>query len=191
VTGRPRGKRREVILEAAAELFSERGFPATGVDDIGAATGISGPAVYRHFDAKSEVLGEIVQRALVQVLDGVDRVRAATDDPTLVLTGLAENMVRTVLADRAAWAVVVQERRHLDPATARAFSRAHRLHVEEWVQALAELRPDLSDGQQRTIVHGVLGLAAPYATRYDPGLDDDRVVGLLVDASLRVLRTAR
>lgn len=187
---RRRGQRREEILTVAAELFSERGYPATGIDDIGAASGISGPGVYRHFEGKTDVLGEIVRRTLAKVLEGVERVTSTTDEPWAVLEGLVENMVRCVLDDRAAWAVVVSERRHLDPATARAFGRAHRLHVEEWVHALAQVRPELAEAELRVLVHGVLGLAAPTSTRYDAGLDADALVALLVAASLRVLRDA-
>jgi AcrR family transcriptional regulator len=53
----PRGAaRREAILTAAAQLFAERGYAAVGMDDIGAAAGVTGPAIYRHFGAKATVL---------------------------------------------------------------------------------------------------------------------------------------
>src|SRR3990172_3114367 len=45
----PSPGRREAILDAATHLFSARGYADTGIDDIGAAVGITGPAVYRHF----------------------------------------------------------------------------------------------------------------------------------------------
>ena len=45
--------RRERILEAAAGLVAERGYHEVGMTDIGAAAGITGSAIYRHFDGKS------------------------------------------------------------------------------------------------------------------------------------------
>ena len=52
-TGRPAWRRHRgpatQILRQAARLFAERGFRGTSVDDIGAACGISGPALYKHF----------------------------------------------------------------------------------------------------------------------------------------------
>ena len=48
--------RRDEILAAAVKLFHERGYHATGMDDIGAEAGISGPAIYRHFKGKEEIL---------------------------------------------------------------------------------------------------------------------------------------
>ncbi len=117
------GRRREVILESAARLFSQRGYPATGIDDIGAAAGITGPGVYRHFDNKNDVLGEVVRRAVDRVVDGVAAVVAEGDTDWDVLEGLVRNMVTHVLDDRTAWAVVVREQRHLD-AVSSARTRA-------------------------------------------------------------------
>jgi AcrR family transcriptional regulator len=182
------GSRREVILAAAADLFSERGYPATGIDEIGEAAGISGPGVYRHFETKNQVLGEVVHRAISRVVDGVADVVGSSDDSWTVLRGLVDNMVRSVLADRSAWTVVVREQRHLEPEAARTLNRAHRLHIEEWVHALAEARPELSDADSRVIVHGVLGVTAPFAVRLDSGLDEARLVGLLTDTAMRILR---
>ena len=48
--------RREQILAAAAELFARHGFHGVGIDDIGSAVGISGPALYRHFRSKDAML---------------------------------------------------------------------------------------------------------------------------------------
>src|SRR5690606_17721877 len=46
---RPRSRRREELLAVAANLFAARGFTNVTVDDIGAAAGVSGPALYHHF----------------------------------------------------------------------------------------------------------------------------------------------
>ena len=56
-----RPSRREQILQAAAQLFAERGSRAVGVDDIGAAVGVSGPAIYRHFASKDAMLAEMLR----------------------------------------------------------------------------------------------------------------------------------
>jgi AcrR family transcriptional regulator len=183
-----RGSRREAILASAAELFSRQGYPATGIDEIGEAAGITGPGVYRHFEGKSGVLDEVVQRAISRVVAGVADVVDEGRSDWEVLEGLVRNMIRSVLDDRAGWAVVVREQRHLDPPAQRALGRAHRLHVEEWVHALAGARPDLDDAEVRVIVHGVLGLAAPFAARYDAGVDRERTEDLLQAAAMAVLR---
>ncbi|MBS9746049.1 helix-turn-helix transcriptional regulator, partial [Pseudomonas aeruginosa] len=48
----PPPSRRDQILATAAELFAARGFHGVSVADLGAACGISGPALYKHFPSK-------------------------------------------------------------------------------------------------------------------------------------------
>ena len=73
--------RREQLLEAAAVLFAERGYHAVGIDDIGAAAGISGPGVYRHFAGKQALLAALCERALHRMLGGAQGISAAHGDP--------------------------------------------------------------------------------------------------------------
>jgi AcrR family transcriptional regulator len=182
------GGRKEAIVTSAAKLFSRHGYPATGIDEIGEAAGITGPGVYRHFDNKNGVLNEVVRRAVEKVVAGVADVVQPGKDDWEVLEGLVANMITSVLDDRTGWAVVVREQRHLDPDAQRALGRAHRLHIEEWVHALAGARPDLTDPEVRVIVHGVLGVAAPFAARYDAGLDRTRTEELLQASAMAILR---
>jgi AcrR family transcriptional regulator len=52
--------RREQILAVAAELFAQRGFHGVSIADLGAAVGVSGPALYRHFPGKEALLAEML-----------------------------------------------------------------------------------------------------------------------------------
>jgi len=72
--GRPRkselqnGKpTRERILDAAAELFALKGFDATPMDEIAARAGLTVGALYRHFDAKGDLLLDVVRHALTSL----------------------------------------------------------------------------------------------------------------------------
>ena len=69
-----RPQRREQILAAAVRLFHERGYHATGMDEIGAAAGITGPGVYRHFRNKEEILETLVRERGESMLAEVDRI---------------------------------------------------------------------------------------------------------------------
>jgi len=179
--------RRSVILDVAAELFHDRGYHATGIDEIGAAAGITGPGVYRHFENKHEVLSEVITQAIERILRGVDAIVTETAEPRLVLERLADNMVREVVAEPAAWAVLIREQRHLDPTSFRALTRAHRVHLDHWVDALRPLRPDLTDAEMRMMVHCVLGLSIPIASGDRNGLAAERVVTLFREMALRAL----
>src|SRR3954453_2753857 len=85
--GRP--SRREQILQAAAQLFAERGSRAVGVDDVGAAAGVTGPPGARHFASKDAMLAEMLLRISERLLSGAtERITSAGDDPAGQLRAL-------------------------------------------------------------------------------------------------------
>src|SRR6476619_8074230 len=76
------GTRRDQILDRAAGLFAARGFHGVSVDDVGAACGISGPALYRHFASKDAMLAEMLVSISERLLaEGRRRVAEDDDDP--------------------------------------------------------------------------------------------------------------
>jgi AcrR family transcriptional regulator len=54
--------RREVILEAAASAFAERGYRGASVDAIAARSGVTPPVIYEHFGSKRELYRELLER---------------------------------------------------------------------------------------------------------------------------------
>ncbi|MBI5494452.1 MAG: TetR/AcrR family transcriptional regulator [Deltaproteobacteria bacterium] len=59
---------RERILDAALDLFAEKGFYGTTMRQIGAAAGITGGALYHHFDSKEAILLTLLERTKTLVL---------------------------------------------------------------------------------------------------------------------------
>ena len=74
--GRP--SRREPIFESALRLFRERGFHATAINDIGADAGVTGPAIYAHFESKGEVLAEAIREGCRRIGSALEE--ALVDD---------------------------------------------------------------------------------------------------------------
>jgi AcrR family transcriptional regulator len=180
--------RRDQILDIAIKLFAERGYHATAIHDIGAAAGLTGPAVYRHFASKEEILEAAVQeRASVLFVD-VERIVESTSEPEDVLRQLADVLVTGVLDDIALATVFVSERRALGERARQLAERVVRLYVEEWVHALAAARPEVSDAEARLMVHAALQLAMS-VTRYQSGLEPEvihRVITqMILDSLLR------
>jgi AcrR family transcriptional regulator len=58
----PTEQRRATIVEAAGQLFGERGYDATRLDDIAAAAGVTKPILYRHFDSKKDLYLALLAR---------------------------------------------------------------------------------------------------------------------------------
>src|SRR4051794_41671687 len=86
--------RRERILHAAAELVAARGFHAVSMADIGAASGIVGSGVYRHFESKSAVLLALLDGGMARLRETAVEVVGAGRDGTEVLDGLVRDQVR-------------------------------------------------------------------------------------------------
>jgi AcrR family transcriptional regulator len=65
-TRRPE-ERRDEILEAALELFSERGYHATGVADIATELNMSHGTFYKYFRSKRDILQQLVEEAAARI----------------------------------------------------------------------------------------------------------------------------
>jgi AcrR family transcriptional regulator len=77
------GEARERLLQAAYELFSQRGVRAVGVDEIVAAAGVARMTLYRHFGSKDELVLAFLDRREQRWSEGWLRreVEASSPDP--------------------------------------------------------------------------------------------------------------
>jgi AcrR family transcriptional regulator len=176
-----------MILEAAAQLFFERGFAGTGVDEIGAAVGVTGPAFYRHFASKHDLLVALVERAVERLQAVVDRALVeAKAKPEDALRLIAEFSAEACVDDGPLTAIYTQEARNLQPEARSRLNRLHRKLRNAWVTALSELRPELSDDEALFAVHAVGALQTSVAT-YHGRLDPSEQKALLTRLTLAAL----
>src|SRR5689334_22148739 len=150
--------RRAQILDTAAALFAERGFHGVSVVDIGAACGISGPALYKHFASKQAVLAEMLVSISEELLRvGTERAAAATG-PDAALAALVEWHVDFALRHRPL--IVVQDRDWQSlPGEARERVRSlQREYVDLWAHQLRRLNPAVHLDRARALAHAAFGL---------------------------------
>ncbi|GAA0458486.1 TetR/AcrR family transcriptional regulator [Streptomyces sp. NPDC046215] len=154
--------RREQILKEAARLFAERGFHGVGVDEIGAAVGISGPGLYRHFAGKDAMLAELLVGISERLLAGgrarVAEVTAAGGGPAAVLHSLIDGHIDFALDDRALITLHDRELGQLRDSDRNLVRSLQRQYVELWVDAVRKLHPGAPEAQVRAAVHAVFGL---------------------------------
>ena len=150
--------RREQLLEAAARLFAERGFPAVGIDDIGAAVGISGPGVYRHFASKQALLEALCDQAMAQMLTGAQDLSRRDDDPQDALEALVDLHVRFAVQERALIGVWVREARSLSDEVRRSLRQRMRSYEQAWTQVVQALRNDLDPDEVAAVVAVTLAM---------------------------------
>lgn len=151
--------RREQILRAAAQLFAERGSRSVGVDDVGAAVGVTGPAIYRHFASKDAMLAEMLLRISERLLaGGTERIAAAGPSPVDQLRALVEFQVDFALDNPALITVQDRDLGALTDRDARQVRQLQRRYVEEWVAVLARVHPEASTAACRARAHALFGL---------------------------------
>ncbi|MFB8772939.1 SACE_7040 family transcriptional regulator [Streptomyces broussonetiae] len=152
--------RREQILKEAARLFAERGFHGVGVDEIGAAVGISGPGLYRHFPGKDAMLAELLVGISGQLLTGAKRRLADADGsaPSAVLDSLIEGHIDFALDDRPLITLHDRELDRLRDSDRKLVRQLQRQYVELWVAVVREVYPTLTEPTARSAVHSVFGL---------------------------------
>ncbi|MGY0067479.1 SACE_7040 family transcriptional regulator [Streptomyces sp. QTS137] len=161
--------RREQILKEAARLFAERGFHGVGVDEIGAAVGISGPGLYRHFAGKDAMLSELLVGISGQLLTGAKQRLKEVDGaaPEGVLDSLIEGHIDFALDDRPLITLHDRELDRLRDTDRKLVRQLQRQYVELWVEVVRALYPDLTEAAARSAVHSVFGLlnSTPHLTR--------------------------
>ncbi|MGH3976811.1 MAG: TetR/AcrR family transcriptional regulator, partial [Pseudonocardiaceae bacterium] len=101
--GRPRlvpdqlpGSPREQVLEAAARLFTTKGYAATSTREIAEAVGIRQASLYYYFAGKGEIVTELLSRTIRPTVEAVARIESLADDPETALNLLAITDVRTL-----------------------------------------------------------------------------------------------
>lgn len=150
--------RRDEILAAAAGLFRERGYYGVGMQDIGGAAGIVGSGVYRHFASKEALLVELIDGLLDGLVDGARARRTAAADPTAALDALVDLHLEFALDREGLIAVWLREERHLPDADRRRARRKQRAYLQEWVDVLREVRPDVDEREGHLMVQAVVSL---------------------------------
>lgn len=169
--------RRELLLESAADLFAERGFHGVGIDDIGAAAGITGPGVYRHFPSKQALLETLVDRTMDRMLDLAEH---AADLDTLV-----DLHVALVTEHRQLISVWVREQSALADDVRRSLRTRMRRYEQVWRDAAAPLRPDLGTAELALVVGATLAMLNTTSLIEAPLEDRRHLLCRLAHATLR------
>jgi len=177
--------RRDQILATAAELFAARGFHGVSVSDLGAACGISGPALYKHFPSKDSMLAEMLVSISEELLEVGGRRVAEAPDPAAAVRALVDWHVEFALRDRSL--IVVQDRDWESlPTDARERVRTLQLsYVDLWAEQLGLAHDDLPRDRARAMAHAAFGLIN--STPHSGLLPDPDMHALLRDMALRSL----
>ena len=180
-------ERRQRILSSAADLMAEHGYSSVSMAQIGAAAGIVGSGVYRHFDSKATILGAFLDGVVEAMRMGTREVVATTSGPGL-LEAMVRRQTQIVIANHSLVTVYLRDAGNLPPKQLRETRRQQRRFVEEWIEQCALVAPTLGELELRTVVQAVLALINSICT-YDnplPGNELLESVSAMASVALRV-----
>ncbi|MFG1779586.1 TetR/AcrR family transcriptional regulator [Micromonospora sp. NPDC049048] len=176
---RPRN-RKQIIVEAAGQVFSERGYHGASMEEIAAVVGISAAALYRHFPNKYALFAECANVIVDKLVEVVDEwpPEAALRDVLVALT-------RVTVSHRASGGLYRWEARYLEREDRRLL-RTKFAHVVGRVSEMVRREYPLPDELLRTVAAlGVIGSV----TMHHTSIAQRRIEDLLLASAMRVVAT--
>ncbi|MEU8900129.1 TetR/AcrR family transcriptional regulator [Nocardia sp. NPDC048505] len=174
--------RRDLIVAAASELFSRKGYANVGMGEVAEAVAIGPSALYRHFRGKHGLLAEVVAGAL-QTLDDA----LATAPPRL--DQVAAALANSVLAHRGVGVLWRRESRHLVDDERAAFRAQARRINGRMAEFIGRARPELEPAQRDVLAWSALSVANSVSF-HSLSLPDPEFPDLLTDLVLRTLEAS-
>lgn len=179
--------RKNQLATIAAGLFRARGYHGVGINDIAAAAGITGPALYRHFADKQAVLAYVLLSGVRDMETKTTNALTALERPggeqvDQLLTGIAAAAVeRRDVAALWRW-----EGKHLSPLDQRDIGKRSGAILTAWAKVLLEVRPELAAADAELLCWAALSVFGSVSVHHTT-VAKRRFVRLLAELAKRVL----
>lgn len=172
------------ILDEAARLFAERGFPATTIRDIVRGIDMLPGSLYYHFAAKEDLLAAVYAEGVKRISEHVHAAIAKRTDPWQRLTAACVAHLETLLDESAYAQVVIRVRPGDVPEVAGPLTALRDRYESVFVDLIdaLPLKPSVDRRALRLMLLGALNWSQ---TWYRPGRDDPRVIAKNFVALLR------
>jgi AcrR family transcriptional regulator len=142
-------QRRQQLVTVALQLFAQRGYRATTMDDIAEAAGVTKPLLYQHFSSKRALYLELVDSIAQDLLVAIGRAVMRADGPRQqVELGFAAYF-RLVVSHEAEFRLLYG-RDHSDDLEA----------IDPLIDA------GLDDDHRRLLAYGIVGMAEGVSRRF-------------------------
>lgn len=179
---------REQLIDAAAEMFSERGYGGTTVRDLSMRVGLTSGSVFHYFDSKEALFLEVVRQGLVSTVRHVEEEAGDATDPSERLRGMIRGHLRALLeSDATPTTVVFHEWWWISPDTAAILVSLRDDYERMWDRALRDVPGVPRTAKERRVLRLLL-LGAMNSTvnwyRPNRGLGIDDLANTLFDRFL-------
>ncbi len=133
--------RRDELIDAAAHLFSRRGYERTSVRDIAEAVGIQSGSIFYHFSSKEEILIEVMAFGIDRFFEAAEKAFARAKNPVEKLRYLFRAHLEALLIDehRDSMNVLLYEWRSLSPEGREKIVKMRDKYEKMWQEVLDEV----------------------------------------------------
>jgi AcrR family transcriptional regulator len=185
---RKKASKKELIVQKAALMFREKGFPATSMRDLAESVGIEAASLYNHIQSKSEILQQIISR----ISDDCNKNLADLDTGSLSSLAKIESVIRfhiQMMFNRFEdYHVMINEWIHLEAQPLADFISQRRTYVQRLETIITEgidakeIKPILPYIAVLTILSAVRGLEFWHRSQksYSPGELEENMVAYLI-----------
>ncbi|HUF33825.1 MAG TPA: TetR/AcrR family transcriptional regulator [Acidimicrobiales bacterium] len=187
----PAAARRRQLLDHALEVFAERGFHSTSMNDVAEAAGVTKPVLYQHFGSKRDLYLKLLDDVGGQLQEQILLATAAAESPRGQVEAGFAAYFRFVVEHRSAFSLLFGSDNRFDVEFAGTVRRVESA-IAEAVAGLIEA--DLDHEHRRTLAYGVVGLAEVTSRhRIADGveLDPGRLARQIADLAWAGLRGVR
>jgi AcrR family transcriptional regulator len=153
--------KRETIVAAAVDIFYNKGYAKSTLEEVADAIHVTKPFIYSHFKSKHDLLAEICSRALIVSHEALNRASSQPGTPSEKLAMIARDFMYSLLTHQAHSVIYSREEKELDP---------------EVCKTINQLRRDFDHRLEAVISEGV---ASGEFTVEDAGLAALAIIGIV------------
>ncbi|MFE3060405.1 TetR/AcrR family transcriptional regulator [Nocardia sp. NPDC059239] len=135
--------RREALLGHAIQLFAERRYAGVGIEEVAASLGMAGPAIYKHFSSKSELLADALGRGAGYLALRIGEALAGSQTPAQALHRAAGSYIDLAVTHPALVNILLTEVRNLTEPYREFALQTQRDYADEWTHLLRQTWPNL------------------------------------------------
>jgi AcrR family transcriptional regulator len=139
----PRAVRERQLVELAEQLFAERGYARTSMEELARRAGVTKPVIYDLFESKDGLFRACVDRAIERMADSIAEAFRAETDPEARLRAGGLAFLRFARDNRVAWDLMTMQGRFADQAQAVRRDQAQLIRT-----LMAEIAPAATDPRE-------------------------------------------
>jgi len=173
-----------VIANAAARLFSNKGYIETSIDDVAAAAKISKGSIYYYFSTKDEILDYILYAFMDTVLENAGHDLQEIEDPKERIRIMILRHVKTYAGNMYLAKALLQEAHNLPSAKLKKINAKEReyFRIVSWVIS-SYVKGGIDKDRLTVLTFNLLGMCNWIYSWYDPkkAVDPEQLAQLIYD----------